>query len=363
MLEQHGYRPAVRVVIIGASGNVGTALLEALHRESVVTDVVAVARRLPAVEGQGPSPAVEWRSADISRDDLDQVVVGADVVVHLAWLFHPTHRPSATWDNNVIGTVRLLAALERCRVPALIYSSSVGAYSPRTSSDLVDESWPTHGASPASYTREKAYIERLLDAFQARVPDCRVVRMRPAFVFHERAASQQRRLFGGPFVPGSLVRPSLVPVLPLPSGLLMQAVHANDVGRAFAAGVVSSTSGAFNLCADEVLEGKDLASLFDARPVSIPPKVLRVGLRAAWTAHTVPAPPDLFDALMRLPMMSNGRAKKDLGWSPQVSASDALQDLLAGLRRGAGHPTPPLDAEAGGPARSEEFGSGVGSVD
>jgi len=152
-------------------------------------------------------------------------------------------------------------------------------------------------------------------------------------------------------------------VLPLPSGLLMQVVHANDVGRAFALGVVSSSSGAFNLCADDVLEGKDLASVFDARAVSVPPKLVRVGLRAAWTAHTVPAPPDLFDALMRLPMMSTMRAKRELGWTPEVAASDALRDLLTGLQRGAGHPTPPLDPGASGPARAGEVASGVGSVD
>jgi nucleoside-diphosphate-sugar epimerase len=353
----------MRVVVIGATGNVGTATIEALLEQPSVTDIVAVARRMPEQAGRIGEPRVQWRSADIKEDALDPLLDGADAVVHLAWLFHPSHRPEETWANNVIGSVRLFDAVERCGVGSLFVSSSIAAYSPRTSSEAVEESWPTHGTSSAAYTREKAYVERLLDGVEARVPSCRVVRMRPAFVFHERAASQQRRLFGGPLVPGSMVRPGLLPVLPVPAGLLLQTVHASDVGRAFASAVVSNVRGAFNLCADEVLDGADLAGLFGARLVTVPPAVVKTALRAAWRVHAVPAAPDLFDALMRLPVMSNARAKADLGWQPQVSAADALRELIKGLQRGAGHPTPPLDPGAGGPLRSGEFATGVGEHD
>lgn len=353
----------MRVVVIGASGNVGTATIDALLEDPAVTHIVAVARRRPDPLSPADRQGVEWRSADIRHDVLDPIVDGADAVIHLAWLFHPSHRPEQTWDNNVVGTVRLLEALERCNVPVLVVSSSVAAYSPRRNAESVEESWPTHGTSAAAYTREKAYVERLLDSFEARVPACRVVRMRPAFIFHERAASQQRRLFAGPLLPGSLVRPSLIPVLPLPRGLLLQTVHADDVGRAFAASVGSVAAGPFNLCADQVLDTDDLAQLFGAKPVTVPPAFVKAVLRAAWTVHAVPAAPDLFDALMRVPVMSNERAKTGLGWKPRVSASDAIRDFLAGLQSGAGYPTPPLDPQTGGPFRSREVATGVGQHD
>ncbi|WP_369028531.1 NAD-dependent epimerase/dehydratase family protein, partial [Nocardia farcinica] len=106
---------------------------------------------------------------------------GADVVVHLAWLFQPTHRPLDTWRANVGGTARVLEAVAAARVPALVYASSVGAYSPCTDDRPVSESWPTEGWPGAAYMLEKAYVERLLDTFERQQPDCRVVRMRPAF--------------------------------------------------------------------------------------------------------------------------------------------------------------------------------------
>lgn len=350
----------MRIVVFGATGNVGTALLESLETDPAITEVVAVARRRPRATADAAGK-VTWQSADIDSDELDPLVSGADVVVHLAWLFQPTHRPDLTWANNVIGTSRLLTAVARTGVSALVYSSSVGAYSPRVDTEPVDESWPTHGTSSAAYAREKAYVERLLDIFEARTDSCRVVRMRPAFVFQRRAASQQRRLFGGPLVPGSLVRPELVPVLPVPSGLLLQAVHADDAAEAFRTAVVTDASGPFNLCADQVVRPEDLAELFEARVATVPARLARAAMSAAWRAHAIPAAPELLDAALAVPMLSNEKAKTELGWRPQVSATDALNEVLIGLREGAGHPTPPLDQETGGPLRSGEAATGVGN--
>ena len=353
----------MRVVVLGATGNIGTALLEVLESASAVTSVLAVARRLPDQAVREAHGKVTWRQGDIGRDELDPYLVEADAVVHLAWLFQPTHRPDDTWANNVVGTSRVLAAVERCQVPSLVYSSSVGAYSPRADHGLVDESWPTHGASSASYAREKAYVERLIDIFEARTPTCRVVRMRPAFIFHRRTASQQRRLFAGPFVPGRLIRPGLVPVLPVPAGLLLQSLHSDDVARAFCTAVTSAVSGPFNLCADDIVSAEDLASLFGARVAPVPTRLVRGAVKAAWLAHAVPATPQLLDAVMTLPMMDNAKAKSQLGWQPQLQAIDALEEFFIGLRGAEGHPTPPLDPNSSGPLRAEEIASGVGNRD
>jgi nucleoside-diphosphate-sugar epimerase len=353
----------MRVVVIGATGNVGTALLEALDSEPQVTEVVAVARREPdaAPESASTTSKVTWRAADMATDDLDPLLSGADAVVSLAWLFQPTHRADVTWANNVLGTNRVLDAVQRCGVGVFVYSSSVGAYSPRVTTELVDEQWPTHGASSAAYAREKAYLERLLDIFELRTKGCRVVRLRPAFVFQRRAATQQRRLFGGPFVPGSLVRPELLPVLPLPRGLVLQTVHAADVAQAFRLALVGSAAGAFNVCADEGVDPNALAGLFEARVQAVPPGLAKSAVSLAWRAHAVPAAPELLDALLAVPMMDNAKAKSQLGWAPQVSAIDALAEFFAGLREGAGHPTPPLDTRSSGLGRLREVVSGVGN--
>ncbi|GIG91166.1 NAD-dependent epimerase/dehydratase family protein [Plantactinospora endophytica] len=355
MTVRGGTGSGLRVVVVGATGNVGTSLVETLGREPAVGSIVGVARRPP----RWRAPKTEWAEADIVAADLVEIFDGADVVVHLAWLFQPTHQPLTTWRVNVIGGRRVFDAAARACVPALVHASSVGAYSPGPKDRAVDENWPTDGWPTAGYTREKAYLERALDAFEQRHPRMRVVRLRPGFTFKREAASQQRRLFTGPLLPGRLVRPGLLPVMPDLPGLRFQALHAADVAEAYRLAVLGDVRGAFNVAAEPVVDGKLLADLLRARPVRLPAGPVRAALALAWHLHLVPAAPHLLDAVLRLPIMDTTRARTELGWSPRHTAREAIEEFLDGLRGTGGMSTAPLAPRLRG-GRLAEAGTGVG---
>src|SRR4051812_41265221 len=221
----------MRVVVLGASGNVGTSLLAALAGEDHVREVVGIARRAP----KAAFPKVSWRTADIAdpNTDLAESMRGADCVAHLAWLIQPSRDESITHATNVEGSQRVFDAAARAGVPALVYASSVGAYAPGPKDRAVDESWPTTGIASSFYARHKAAVERILDSFESANPDVRVVRLRPGLIFKREAATGVRRLFAGPFLPSWLVRRSLIPVVPSHPRLAFQAVHSLDVGDAY----------------------------------------------------------------------------------------------------------------------------------
>jgi nucleoside-diphosphate-sugar epimerase len=325
----------MRVVIVGATGNVGTSLIEELDREPTVTDIVGVARRLPI----GSFPKTRFVARDIVQDDLVGTFRGADAVVHLAWFFQPTHRPQITWRNNVGGSERVFAAVAAAGVPALVVASSVGAYSPAPGR-VVDETWPTHSIPTAAYGREKAYVERLLDAFELAHPEVRVVRLRPSFLFKQAAASEQRRVFAGPFVPNRLAR--RVPVLPFPDGLRFQALHTTDAAHAYRLAVMMDVRGAFNLAAEPVIDGPVLADALGARLVTVPAGAVRAALAAGWHLRMVPAEPALFDLVSSSPQLSTTRATLELLWSPRRTALDAVLEFVHGVAEGSGAATAPL---------------------
>lgn len=345
----------LRVVVVGATGNVGTSLVERLSGDPTVATIVGLARRTP----RWRPPKTEWVAADVASADLVEIFRGADVVVHLAWLFQPTHHPLTTWRVNAVGSRRVFAAVARAGVPALVHASSVGAYSPGPKDRAVDESWPTDGWPTAAYTREKAYVERVLDAFEERHPQIRVVRMRPGFIFKRAAASQQRRLFIGPLLPNRLVRPGAIPVVPDLPGLRFQALHSADAAEAYRLAIVRDVRGAFNLAADPPVDAGLLADLLGARLVRLPAGPARAALAAAWRLHLVPASPHLLDAVLRLPIMDTARARSQLGWSPRHSAREAITAFLDGLRAGEGMPTDPLAARLAH-GRRDEVATGVG---
>ena len=347
----------MRIVVTGASGNVGTSVLRSLAGEGLVQSVVGIARRRPT----GTFPKTTWIEADVSRDDLEPSLRGADAVLHLAWLIQPSRDEAKMRATNVDGSARVFEAAARAGVPRLVYASSVGAYSPGPKDRAVDESWPTEGIASSYYSRHKSEVERILDDFEARHPDMRVVRMRPGLIFKREAASGIRRLFAGPLLPGFLVRPALIPIVPDVPRLRFQAIHSYDAGDAYRLALTRDVRGAFNIAAEPVLDPRELGRLLRARPVRMPAQLLRGAAAVTWRLRLQPAPEGWVDMALGVPIMDTSRARRELGWTPRFTAGEALLDLLAGFRAGAGADTPPLDPGAGGLARAKEFATGIGA--
>jgi nucleoside-diphosphate-sugar epimerase len=348
----------MRVVVTGATGNVGTSVLRALVHEPQVESIVGLARRRPEIVW----PKTSWVRADVSRDDLVPHFEAADVVVHLAWLIQPSRDMATLEATNVEGSGRVFDAAARAGVGAVVYASSVGAYSAGPKDRAVDESWPTDGIPTSFYSRHKAAVERRLDRFEGEFPQVRVVRLRPGLIFKREAAAEIRRYFAGPFLPGTLLRRPLIPVVPDVEGLRFQAVHSHDVGNAYRRAIVSDVRGAFNVAADPVLDPRELADLLGARRVPLPAAALRAAADVTWRLRLQPSPPGWVDMALGVPIMDVTRARTELGWEPRHSSRQALMDLLHGMRDGSGVETPPLRPHAGGPLRVRELVTGVGET-
>jgi UDP-glucose 4-epimerase len=342
----------MRVVVFGASGNVGTVLMRALADEPAVSSVVGVARRLPRADVR---EGAEWASADVARDDLEPLVHGADAVVHLAWRIQPARRLEDLFRTNVIGSSRVFDAVARSGVKTLVYASSVGAYARAPQDRLVDESWPVEGISSAFYARHKAEVERRLDRFESEHPDVGVARMRTALIFHRASASQQRRLFLGPLVPTGLLRPGLLPLVPAIRRLRFQALHAEDAAAAYRLALLSGAQGAFNVAGEPVLAGDAIARVLEAKPLWLPPGLVRGAMSLTWRLRLQPSEPGWLDMGLQTPLLDTSRARSALGWRPRIDALETLREFVAGVRAGAGMPTPALDPEAGGTLRWREL--------
>jgi UDP-glucose 4-epimerase len=347
----------MRIVVTGATGNVGTSVLAALAGDPSVSTVDALARRAPdptALHG------AQFIKADVSESDLEPIFRGADVIIHLAWLIQPGRDEHATRRVNVEGSRRVFEAVVRAGVPALVYASSVGAYSRGPKDRRVDESWPTQGILTSFYARHKAEVERLLDQTERDHPELRVVRLRPGLIFKREAASEIRRLFIGPFVPRWLFQRRLFPLSPDVSRLEFQAVHGDDIGEAYRLAAIGGTGGAFNIAAEPVIDVQRIAQMLDARSVRVSPAFLRTAAAAAFKLRLSPTEPGWLDMALSVPLMSTERAERELGFVASRTSEDALRELFLGLRHGAAGDTPMLARNAGGPLRVRELLTGLG---
>lgn len=332
----------MRIVIVGASGNVGTALLRRLaHEPSIV--VSGVSRRVPPAD-EPPYAGVAWTACDLgeaSTEVLRECFAGADVVVHLAWQIQPSHRPHLLHRTNVTGSRQVFSAARDAGVGHLLYASSVGAYAADSTTLRRPENWPVTGVLASSYSRQKVAVERLLDEVEAG-SDLVVSRLRPALIFQHDAGAEIARLFLGPLVPTTVLRHARPPVLPLPRRLRIQAVHADDVADAYARVILHRAAGAFNIAADPVLDRDTIAAAVGGRPIELSPRLFHAVAAATWRARLQPTEPGWLDLAMASPLLSSQRAHEVLGWQPRTNAIDALRQLVAGLGEGAGTLSPAL---------------------
>jgi UDP-glucose 4-epimerase len=345
----------MRVVVTGATGNVGTSVVQALSASADVGEVIGLARRVPTWRPARTS----WCQGDILTSDLTGLFRGSDAVIHLAWAIQPSHDQRTLELINLDGTRRVLSAVSQAGVPKLVYASSVGAYMKGPKDREVDESWPVGGTASSFYSRHKAAVERLLDDFESGSDSTKIVRLRPALIFKREAASEIRRLFAGPFLPGFLVRPEAVPVVPRIDRLRFQAVHSTDVAEAYLKATLRDVEGSFNIAADPPIGAPELSQIFHARHVDVSAPFVRRMMDLTWRLRLQPSPPGWFDMALDVPLMSSQRARRELEWRPQVDAIAALEELLAGIQAGQGFPTPPLKP-AGVGGRAQEIRTGVG---
>ena len=341
----------MRIVITGATGNIGTALLRRLLADGE-HEVVGLARRPPVRSEraeESTADRVSWTSVDLTRDDcrpaLGRALTVADAVVHLAWGFQPSLDHRYLEELGVGGTRRVLEAAVAQRVPHLVHMSSVGAYSPKSDDQAVDETYPTDGVRSSVYSRHKAAVERLLDAHESQRSGVRdslphVTRLRPGLVGQRAAASALLRYGVSGFIPARAI--TLLPLLPMDRRMAITMVHADDVADAVVRVITRSAYGPFNLAAPPPITPEHIAAALDARHVHVPARVLRGAVTGSWLARLQPLDPGWLDLAMNVPLMDSTRARDALGWTPSHSADSVLHETVAALRDSAAAPTPAL---------------------
>jgi UDP-glucose 4-epimerase len=333
----------MRIVVTGASGNAGTALLVELGA-SGENELVGVSRRPPPEAP--PYEWAEWVFTDIGRpgavSTLREAFAGADAVVHLAWMIQPQRDREVMKRVNQDGTAAVVEAAIQAGVRHLVHQSSVGAYAPGHGR-VVDETWPVTGVPTSIYSRDKAAAEAIVSRAEESLV---VTRVRPALIFQDAAASEVARYFLGPLVPNALVRRSLLRFVPFPDALAFQVVHADDVARAIHLIVRERADGAFNVAAPPVIDRAAYREVFGGVGPPVPPQVFRALASVTWRARLQQTEPGWIDLAAQVPTMDTGRLEA-LGWTPTKRATDVLGSFVDAIGRGAGRPGPLLEPRGG----------------
>lgn len=327
------------VAVTGPTGEIGLAALRALDHSPTVGRVIGMARSPFRPSDHELSEKVEYRRGDVlDRDSVDELVAGADVVVHLAFIIMGD--PEEARAINLEGSRNVFEATVAAGAKRLVYTSSVAAYGFHADNPQpLTEDVEPHGSESFYYSAHKAEMERVLDETLAG-SDVGAWVFRPCIVAGAGAPMLIETMVGALPVFGQLKLarriadqvPFLGPILPDP-GIPFQLVHTDDVAQALLAAVDGKGApGRYNLAGQGAMTVARMARALGWLSVPVPGAAV-VSLdellqrlpgmppEAAWlTAFRVPT------------LMDTSKARAELGWHPRWDAEATLQETITGAR-------------------------------
>ena len=326
------------VAVTGPTGTFGFGLMPLLQADPRVDRIVGIARR-PFDPTERGWTKLEYRRGDVrDRAALAEAFAGADVVVHLAFLITGSADRRTIRAINVDGTSNTFAAAAAAGARRFVYASSVAAYGfGRDNPVAMTEEWPARPAEHLFYAQEKAEIEQRLQDAAAEHPAIGLYVLRPPIVLGPHSVGAKR------FLPGaveplakrlaSLALRLPVPVPALVPPLPVQFIHEDDVGEALRLCVLGAgPPGTYNLAGDGVLTAIDVARELGFLPLSVPSGPAQAAAR--WLAGLPLAPPQVgwAEAISSPAIMDDGKARRELGWTPRHTGLEALRDTLRAQR-------------------------------
>src|SRR3954451_4608553 len=312
------YRPrlhAVRYVITGGSGYIGSRLVDHLAGREQTEAIVVADVRAPS----SFRPKTSFTELDVrDRRGVSELFERErpDCVVHLAFLLNPIHDEAAMYDVDVNGTQNVLEAAAAAGVQQMLVTSSTTAYGAFADNEVpLTEEHPVRGAPDFSYARDKADADRLCQLWALEHPEGVMTIVRPCIVF-------------GPDVDNYIVRLWLRQPFRADFGLgdpPLQFVHVADLADALILLLEGRHGGAFNVAADgyiSVREASDLLGLKDRR---VPYKLFKRLAGALWKTHVTEAPAGQLEFVIHPWVASNEKLKTATGWSPRWTSREVFE--------------------------------------
>jgi nucleoside-diphosphate-sugar epimerase len=333
------------VAVTGATGDIGRSLVRALDSSREVGRIVAMGRRAFDPAAHGLQKTQYQRGDVLDRVAVDQLVAGADVVVHLAFMIMGA--VEETERVNVEGSRTVFEAAVAAGAARLVYASSVAAYGFHPDNPaLLTEEVPARGDERHYYSAQKARLEQILAEVMDRGSTTAYI-FRPCIVAGPDALSlitnipyvqlfeRLRGLGGG--VSEAVGRflqsnPIVRPVLPEP-GIRFQLVHHDDVAAAMRAAVIGTGApGPYNLAADGDVTMTDLANELGWYSLPVPKGALDGLAELVERLPLVPAQAQWIESVRAPVLMDTAKARRELGWTPRHNARETLTELVDAAR-------------------------------
>jgi UDP-glucose 4-epimerase len=319
-----------RVLITGVSRFLGLRLAKRLESSDDIELLVGVDLDEPPV----PIKGLEFVRADIRNPLIARVLEATrvDTLVHTNIASSPGRLGgrSQMKENNVIGTMQLLAATQRAeRIKKVVMksSSAVYGYGPGEPS-ILPEDHAARQVDLGGYGKDCAEAEQYARDFARRRPDVDSVILRTQNVV-------------GPTVRSNITDYLALPVIPTAMGFdpRLQFLHEVDAVEALYGAMMRDCKGIYNIAADGVLYLSKAIRLLGRVPLPLLLPAATTTANLLRRFRLVDFPTDQLKLIIYGRVVDTRRAKEAFGFAPRFSTEETLVDFRD--HRVAEHPPEP----------------------
>lgn len=308
-----------RILITGASGMIGRALVRSLAGHEVIATDLAPAADLP--------PDVSFEKLDVTGADAGRVIARhrPEVIVHLASIVTPPKGMSreTAYAVDVTGTQNVLNAALKNGVRRLVVTSSGAAYGYHADNPVpLRETDTLRGNAAFPYAYHKRLVEEMLAEARQNTPELEQVVLRVGTVLGQGTDNQITALFH---------KPRLLAIRGSDSPFVF--IWTEDLARILQRAATDGPAGIFNVAGDGAMGIEELA-----RALGKPVLYLTVGLLKAVLAIARPLRltrygPEQVRFLQYRPVLANDALKSEFGYVPEKTSREVfdLWKQAAGL--------------------------------
>jgi len=311
------------LAVTGASGYIGSRLLQELEMEEGLAKVVAIdTRPLPATFDKVTSERLDVTQ---SLDDTFQAH-RINTVAHLAFTLKPgrgRREIERVRQANLTGVQSVLKACHAAKVSSFIYLSSHTVYGAHKDNPVpIAEETPSRPSLGFQYSWDKALCEGIVQEFARENPEVSVTVLRSCVVMGPGADN---------FVTQAFFKPVLIGVMGYDPPL--QFVHEDDVAKLLHLLIMEPCPGTFNVAGEGVVRYTRMAHLAGRRLVFLPPVLAYPLTQMAWKLGIQKDSPAAGLDFIRYPVVvSTGKLKKETGFRFSYTSEETLMAYLSGKR-------------------------------
>jgi UDP-glucose 4-epimerase len=298
-----------KVLITGAAGAVGSALLEELAKSAY--EVVATDVTRPAILPHG----IRFEPLDVRGDDPARVIGNEkpDVVIHLASIVSPTTRDFAH-SVDVVGSQNIVAACQTHGVKRLVVTSSGAAYGYHADNPVpLVETDRLRGNPEFAYSDHKRQVEEMLAEARIATPQLEQVVLRVGTVLGAGLENQITALFH---------KPRLLALIRSESPFVF--IWIRDLARILERAIADGPPGIFNVAGDGALGVTDLAQALGKPVLRLPVWFIKMALGIAHPLKLSRYGPAQVRFLQYRPVLDNAALKATFGYVPELTSAEVF---------------------------------------